>query len=246
MLGDWRLVFSWDIIKGKILRTKLMVDKASYEAKRQSMVEEQFLTRDITDKRVLEAMRKVPRHLFVPEEHRHLAYSDCPLPIGQNQTISQPYIVALMTQMLALKGDETVLEIGTGSGYQAAVLSLVAREVYTVERFENLAKRALKAINELDIKNVTVLVGDGTRGWPEQAPYDAVLATAAAPNVPQPLLDQLADGGRLVIPVGGRIGQYLECWFRDGEKFRHEQTVAVAFVPLLGEYGWKDNAWDWL
>ena len=246
MHGYRRPFFSWDIIKGKILRIKLMVDKASYEDKRQRMVEEQFLTRDITDMRVLEAMRKVPRHKFVPEEHRHLAYSDCPLPIGQNQTISQPYIVALMTQMLALKGDETVLEIGTGSGYQAAVLSQVAREVYTVERFESLAKRALKSINDLDIKNISVQVGDGTLGWPEHAPYDAVLATAAAPNVPQPLLDQLADGGRLVIPVGGRIGQYLECWFREGGKFRHEQTVAVAFVPLLGEYGWEDNALDWL
>jgi protein-L-isoaspartate(D-aspartate) O-methyltransferase len=210
------------------------------------MVEEQFIRRDITDKRVLDAMRKVPRHIFVPEEHRHLAYSDCPLPIGQNQTISQPYIVALMTQMLALRGDEAVLEIGTGSGYQAAVLSLVAQEVYTIERYEILAQRALKSINQLDIKNITLEVGDGTLGWPEHAPYNAILATAAAPKVPQPLLDQLADGGRLVIPVGGRIGQYLESWYREGEKLRHEQTVAVAFVPLLGKHGWKDNAWDWL
>lgn len=223
-----------------------MAEKGSYEANRLRMVEEQFVRRDITDKRVLDAMRKVPRHIFVPEEHRHLAYSDCPLPIGQNQTISQPYIVALMTQMLALKGDEVVLEIGTGSGYQAAVLSLVAKEVYTIERYEILAQRALESIKQLDVKNVTVQVGDGTLGWPERAPYDAILATAAAPNVPQPLLDQLADGGRLVIPVGGRIGQYLESWFREGDKFRHEQTVAVAFVPLLGKHGWKDNAWDWL
>ena len=223
-----------------------MAEKGSYEANRLRMVEEQFVRRDITDKRVLDAMRKVPRHIFVPEEHRHLAYSDCPLPIGQNQTISQPYIVALMTQMLALKGDEVVLEIGTGSGYQAAVLSVVAKEVYTIERYEILAQRALESIKQLDVKNVTVQVGDGTLGWPEHAPYDAILATAAAPNVPQPLLDQLADGGRLVIPVGGRIGQYLESWFREGDKFRHEQTVAVAFVPLLGKHGWKDNAWDWL
>jgi protein-L-isoaspartate(D-aspartate) O-methyltransferase len=223
-----------------------MADKGTYESNRQRMVEEQFIHRDITDKRVLDAMRKVPRHIFVPEEHRHLAYSDCPLPIGQNQTISQPYIVALMTQMLGLKGEEIVLEIGTGSGYQAAVLSLVAQEVYTIERYEILAQQALKSIQALDIKNVTLQVGDGTLGWPERAPYDAILATAAAPKVPQPLLDQLADGGRLVIPVGGRIGQYLESWFREGDNFRHEQTVAVAFVPLLGEYGWKDNAWDWL
>lgn len=223
-----------------------MVEKGSYESKRQRMVEEQFIGRDISDKRVLDAMGKVPRHLFVPEEHRELAYSDCPLPIGHNQTISQPYIVALMTQMLELKGDEIVLEIGTGSGYQAAVLSLLSRAVYTIERYEILAQQALKSINQLDIKNITLKVGDGTLGWPEHAPYDAILTTAAAPKVPQPLLDQLADGGRLVIPVGGRIGQYLERWFREGDKFRHEQTVAVAFVPLLGKYGWRDNAWDWL
>lgn len=223
-----------------------MSEKGTYESNRQRMVEEQFVRRDITDQRVLEAMRKVPRHIFVPEEHRHLAYSDCPLPIGQNQTISQPYIVALMTQMLALKGDEAVLEIGTGSGYQAAVLSLVAQEVYTIERYEILAQRALKSIHQLDIKNVTLQVGDGTLGWPEHAPYGGILATAAAPKVPQPLLDQLAEGGRLVIPVGGRIGQYLEIWTREGDKFRHDQTVAVAFVPLLGKFGWKDNAWDWL
>ncbi|MGW8143400.1 MAG: protein-L-isoaspartate(D-aspartate) O-methyltransferase [Anaerolineales bacterium] len=223
-----------------------MVEKGSYESKRQRMVEEQFIGRDISDKRVLDAMGKVPRHLFVPEEHRELAYSDCPLPIGHNQTISQPYIVALMTQMLELKGNEIVLEIGTGSGYQAAVLSLLSRAVYTIERYEILAQQALKSINQLDIKNITLKVGDGTLGWPEHAPYDAILTTAAAPKVPQPLLDQLADGGRLVIPVGGRIGQYLERWFREGDKFRHEQTVAVAFVPLLGKYGWRDNAWDWL
>jgi protein-L-isoaspartate(D-aspartate) O-methyltransferase len=223
-----------------------MSEKGTYESNRQRMVEEQFVRRDITDQRVLEAMRKVPRHIFVPEEHRHLAYSDCPLPIGQNQTISQPYIVALMTQMLALKGNEAVLEIGTGSGYQAAVLSQVAQEVYTIERYEILAQRALKSIHQLDIKNVTLQVGDGTLGWPEHAPYGGILATAAAPKVPQPLLDQLAEGGRLVIPVGGRIGQYLEIWTREGDKFRHDQTVAVAFVPLLGKFGWKDNAWDWL
>jgi len=210
------------------------------------MVEEQFLSRGITDARVLEAMLRVPRHVFVPEEHRQLAYRDSPLPIGQSQTISQPYIVALMTQMLGLEGHESVLEIGTGSGYQAAVLSQVAREVHTVERHGNLTKQALACINALDIKNVTLHVGDGTRGWPANAPYDAIIATAAAPKVPKPLLNQLADGGRLVIPVGGRIGQYLESWNREGDEYSHTRTVAVAFVPLLGEFGWKDDAWDWL
>ena len=223
-----------------------MKEDFEYKQARERMVEEQFVSRDIRDARVLDAMRRVPRHAFVPEEHRHLAYRDSPLPIGQSQTISQPYIVALMTQMLALQGDETVLEIGTGSGYQAAVLSQVAREVHTVERHEILAQRALACINSLDIKNVIIHVGDGTRGWPANAPYDAIIATAAAPKVPKPLLNQLADGGRLVIPVGGRIGQYLEIWSRAGEDFDHQRTVAVAFVPLLGKYGWKDDSWDWL
>jgi len=223
-----------------------MKEDTEYKLERQRMVEEQFLSRDISDARVLEAMLRVPRHVFVPEEHRQLAYRDSPLPIGQSQTISQPYIVALMTQMLGLEGHESVLEIGTGSGYQAAVLSQVAREVHTVERHENLTKQALACINALDIKNVTLHVGDGTRGWPPNAPYDAIIATAAAPKVPKPLLNQLADGGRLVIPVGGRIGQYLEIWNREGDDYSHTRTVAVAFVPLLGEFGWKDDAWDWL
>lgn len=223
-----------------------MKEDREFRLERQRMVEDQFISRDIKDMRVLDAMRRVPRHLFVPEEHRHLAYRDCPLPIGHGQTISQPYIVALMTQMLGLQGDESVLEIGTGSGYQAAVLSLVARDVYTIERHESLAQQALACIIALDIKNVNIHVGDGTRGWPENAPYDAIIATAAAPRVPKPLLNQLADGGRLVIPVGGRMGQYLETWSREGEDFSHDKTVAVAFVPLLGEFGWKDDSWDWL
>jgi protein-L-isoaspartate(D-aspartate) O-methyltransferase len=151
-----------------------------------------------------------------------------------------------MTQMLSLHGEESVLEIGTGSGYQAAVLSLMAREVHTVERHDNLARRAIKSLNALDIKNTYVHVGDGTQGWPEYSPYDAIIATAAAPKVPQPLLDQLTDGGRLVIPVGGRIGQILERWIREGKNFRNEQTVPVAFVPLIGDFGWKDDTWGWL
>jgi protein-L-isoaspartate(D-aspartate) O-methyltransferase len=223
-----------------------MKEEKEFKLERQQMLEQQLLGRDIRDERVLDAMRRVPRHLFVPSEHQHLAYRDGPLPIGQDQTISQPYIVALMTQMLGLEGDEKVLEIGTGSGYQAAILSQVAREVHTVERHDALARQAQACINELDIKNITVHVGDGTRGWPENAPYDAIIATAAAPKVPKPLLNQLADGGRLVIPVGSRLGQFLEKWHREGDDFHHEKSVAVAFVPLLGEFGWRDDSWDWL
>jgi protein-L-isoaspartate(D-aspartate) O-methyltransferase len=223
-----------------------MMEDNEFKLERQQMVEQQLLGRDIRDERVLDAMRRVPRHLFVPPEHQHLAYRDGPLPIGQEQTISQPYIVALMTQMLALEGDEKVLEIGTGSGYQAAILSQIAREVHTVERHGALARQAQACINALDIKNITVHVGDGTRGWPENAPFNAIITTAAAPKVPKPLLNQLADGGRLVIPVGSRLGQFLEKWHREGDDFHQEKSVAVAFVPLLGEFGWRDDSWDWL
>jgi len=222
-----------------------MDEEAFYTQERLRMVEEQIQARDIYDERVLEAMRKVPRHRFVPIEHWHLAYADCPLPIGQSQTISQPYIVSLMTELLLLGGNEVVLEIGTGSGYQAAILSLLARQVYTIERHKRLAIQAAEVLAELGLTNVHVHVGDGSLGWPEHAPYDGVIATAAAPRVPKPLLEQLADGGRLVIPVGGRGGQYLERWVRQEEKFVHEQGVPVAFVPLLGEYGWQETSWEW-
>jgi len=222
-----------------------MDEEAFYTQERLRMVEEQIQARNIYDERVLEVMRKVPRHRFVPPEHWHLAYADCPLPIGQSQTISQPYIVSLMTELLMLGGNEVVLEIGTGSGYQAAVLSLLARQVYTIERHKRLATQAAIVLAELGLTNVQVLVGDGSLGWPEHAPYDGVIATAAAPRVPKPLLEQLADGGHLVIPVGSRGGQYLERWVRQGEKFVREQGVPVAFVPLLGEYGWQETSWEW-
>jgi protein-L-isoaspartate(D-aspartate) O-methyltransferase len=223
-----------------------MNEEARYAVERERMVSEQFLSRDISDKQVLHAMRTVPRHRFVPPEHRHLAYADNPLPIGLNQTISQPYIVALMTQMLVLKGDERVLEIGTGSAYQAAVLSLLAKEVHTVERHKRLAELADRTLAELGIENVFVHLGDGSSGWPENAPYDAIITTAAAPRAPRPLLEQLAEGGRLVIPVGGRGGQFLERWVnRDGE-FESEQGVPVAFVPLVGTHGWTEESWDWI
>jgi protein-L-isoaspartate(D-aspartate) O-methyltransferase len=220
------------------------VDEESlYFNERQRMVEEQLIGRDIRNRGVLEAMRSVPRHLFVLPEHRRHAYSDGPLPIGGGQTISQPYIVALMTQLLGLSGEEKVLEVGTGSGYQAAVLAHLARQVHTIERDHRLSARASQVLTNLGLSNVHTYVGDGSLGLPEQAPFQAILVTAAAPDVPGALLEQLADGGRLVIPVGSRLGQYLEKWLRQGDEFTKDVLVPVAFVPLRGQYGWDDD-WD--
>lgn len=221
-----------------------MEDEHFFTFQRQHMVAEQLANRDIYDQRVLAAMGSVPRHLFVPAEHRHLAYADGPLPIGRGQTISQPYIVALMTQLLELRGDEKVLEIGTGSGYQAAVLAQLAKEIHTIERHEALARRAAKMLARLEITNVFVHAGDGSLGWPEAAPYEGIVVTAAAPRVPQPLLDQLAEGGRLTLPVGSRGGQNLERWVRQGENYQRELIAPVAFVPLLGQFGWQTDQWD--
>jgi protein-L-isoaspartate(D-aspartate) O-methyltransferase len=221
-----------------------MANKASYENDRRRMVKEQLMDRDIRDPRVLEAMAFVPRHLFTPAEYSSMAYADGPLPIGEKQTISQPYIVALMTELLRLEGDENVLEVGTGSGYQAAVLAHLARTVHTIERHEPLAEQAEQALRKLSISNVVIHIGDGSLGWPPASPYDGIIVTAAAPHAPQPLLDQLADGGRLVVPVGGYAGQYLEVWERAGGDFTHEALVPVAFVPLRGQYGWPEDSWD--
>ena len=218
------------------------MDEALYAAERQNMVEEQIAGRDIRDQRLLAAMREVPRHLFVPEEHRRHAYHDGPLPIGGGQTISQPYIVALMTQLLNLTGEEMVLEIGTGSGYQAAILSQMAQQVHTIERDRRLAQTAASVLRELNYTNVSMHIGDGSLGLPEYAPYQAILVTAAAPQAPPVVLAQLAEGGCLVVPVGGRMGQYLEKWQRRGETFMQDVLVPVAFVPLRGKYGW-DNDW---
>jgi protein-L-isoaspartate(D-aspartate) O-methyltransferase len=210
-------------------------------AARRRMVDEQLRGRDITDARVLAAMTAVPRHLFVPGDMRSFAYSDGPLPIGQGQTISQPYIVALMTQLLELKGYETVLEVGTGSGYQAAILSHLAEHVHTIERSAVLTELAREVLDRLGIKNVSVRRGDGSGGLPEYAPYHGVIVTAAAPRVPPPLLDQLEDDGRLVLPVGSRDGQVLERWSRDGQEFHVERIAPVAFVPLIGDHGWPEE-----
>ncbi|HIP95704.1 MAG TPA: protein-L-isoaspartate(D-aspartate) O-methyltransferase [Anaerolineae bacterium] len=216
-------------------------DLTEYDQARERMVRSQIEARGIRDPRVLAAMRQVPRHLFVPVHMRGAAYRDTPLPIGEGQTISQPYIVALMTEMLELTGEERVLEIGTGSGYQAAILGLLAREVYTVERLPDLARNAEEVLCQLGYTNVHVRVGDGTLGWPEHAPYEAIIVTAASPEIPSPLLDQLADGGRLVVPVGPRWTQTLVRVRREGDRFRKEYLTSVAFVPLVGEHGWDER-----
>jgi protein-L-isoaspartate(D-aspartate) O-methyltransferase len=217
-----------------------MKDEGRYAHYRKRMVEEQLQGRGIHDKRVLGAMHSVERHLFVANEQRNLAYADGPLPIGLGQTISQPYIVALMTQLLQLQGTETILEIGTGSGYQAAVLALLARQVHTIERHEVLANQAQRLFGDLGIENIQVHVGDGSLGLPDQAPFDGILVTAAAPQIPQTLFEQLKDPGRLVIPVGGRYSQSLECWKRQGHDYVKESITPVAFVPLIGQHGWSE------
>ncbi|MCS7247663.1 MAG: protein-L-isoaspartate(D-aspartate) O-methyltransferase [Anaerolineales bacterium] len=219
-------------------------EEAFFERERKRMVDEQLRRRGIHEPRLLKAMLKVPRHRFVPLEHRHLAYVDGPLPIGAGQTISQPYIVALMTQLLLLEGDEKVLEVGTGSGYQAAILGELARVVHTIELHAELAERAHRLLQELGYQNIHVHIGDGSLGLPEFAPYQAIIVTAAAPKAPLALLEQLDEGGRLVIPVGGQWGQMLERWTRHGSQFEQEEFVPVAFVPLRGEAGWKENHWE--
>ena len=221
-----------------------MDEDTFYADERQRMVEEQLIDRNIRDERVLEAMRTVPRHAFVPLEYRHMAYSDGPLPIGSGQTISQPYIVALMTQMLRLNGDECVLEVGTGSGYQAAVLARLVKQVHTVERYAELAEQAAAVLHSLGLDNVHVHIGDGSLGLPELAPFQSIIVTAAAPEVPPTLLEQLDEGGRLVVPVGGRMNQFLELWERHGAKFEQYVLVPVAFVPLRGRHGWKEDSWE--
>lgn len=204
------------------------------------MVKTQIVARGVRDPLVLEALRQVPRHVFLQPEYRYLAYADGPLPIGSGQTISQPYIVALMTELMELKGVERVLEVGTGSGYQAAVLAYLAAQVHTIERHASLAHYAERLIGDLGIHNVQVHIGDGSLGLPEFAPYAAIMVTAAAPHVPPALFSQLEEDGRLVIPVGGRGSQYLERWRRKGSDFKQELVIPVAFVPLLGEQGWKE------
>lgn len=206
----------------------------SFADQRRRMVEQQLAGRDITDRRVLQAMRDVPRHRFVPAAARSQAYSDYPLPIGLDQTISQPYIVAYMTQALRLDGDERVLEIGTGSGYQAAVLARLCKEVYTIEIVPELARRASDTLASLGYANVSVRVGDGYRGWPEKAPFDAIIVTASPPRIPEPLVDQLAPGGRMVVPVGEEF-QDLVVLEKTAQGVTQRAVMPVRFVPMTGE-----------
>jgi protein-L-isoaspartate(D-aspartate) O-methyltransferase len=220
-----------------------MEDEVYYADLRNRMVNEQIIARGIQDERVLDALKRVPRHWFVPEEYAHIAYSDNPLPIGNGQTISQPYIVALMTELLELEGDETVLEVGTGSGYQAALLAYLAQRVYTIERHTVLAEKAEKVLQRLGLTNVSVHVGDGSLGLQKYSPYQAIVVTAAAPRVPQQFFDQLSEGGRLVIPEGGIGGQILDRWRKHGSEYKQEHIAPVAFVPLRGQHGWKEDNW---
>lgn len=212
-----------------------------FRVERERMVEQQIAGRGIRSPGVLEAMRSVPRHEFVPARHRDLAYTDGPLPIGSGQTISQPYIVALMTELLQPGPGQKVLEIGTGSGYQAAVLAQLVGEVHTVERIAGLGRLANRILRDLGIENVHVHIRDGSLGLPEQAPFDGIIVTAAAPSVADELLEQLNDPGRMVVPVGSRGGQTLQVWERRQGRIEFDLILPVAFVPLIGQGGWKDE-----
>jgi protein-L-isoaspartate(D-aspartate) O-methyltransferase len=208
-------------------------EEAGLARARERMVASQIEARGVRDPRVLAALRRVPRHLFVPKEAEAEAYADHPLPIGHGQTISQPYIVAFMTEALALRGGESVLEIGTGSGYQSAVLSLIAARVHTIEIVAPLAEAARARLAEHGYRNVETRAGDGYQGWPEAAPFDAIIVTAAAPRVPEPLKAQLKDGGRLILPVGDEY-QELVLLTRRGERFEQKTVLPVRFVPMTG------------
>ena len=210
----------------------------SYAGQRRKMVEEQLVERGVKNLSVLEAMSRVPRHLFAQDSLQHRAYGDTPLPIGENQTISQPYIVGSMTEALALKGEERVLEIGTGSGYQTAIIAELCRQVFTIERLNNLSRKAQNILESLNYMNIVFKMFDGTYGWPDQAPFDAILITASAPEIPDSLVKQLGDGGRLVAPIGGADKQKLVVLTKKGDRVSRRDLVNCKFVPLIGKYGW--------
>lgn len=216
-----------------------MTETDPFRKEREEMVEFQIRARGVGDERVLAAMRKIPRHLFVPRGYERSAYEDRPLPIGEGQTISQPYIVAVMTEQLDLAPQDRVLEVGTGSGYQAALLAELAGTVISIERLASLADRAQQNLARAGVTNVKVVVGDGTEGYPPEAPYDAVIVTAASPTIPDPLIDQLAEGGRLLAPVGPRECQDLLKLVKREGKVESIPLGGVCFVPLIGQFGWR-------
>jgi protein-L-isoaspartate(D-aspartate) O-methyltransferase len=210
-----------------------------YEELRKLMIKTQLLPRGIKDKRVLEAMERVPRHLFVDSSNITNAYSDMALPIGEGQTISQPYMVAVMTELLELNGTQKVLEIGTGSGYQTAVLAELSQAVYTIERIASLAEKAKKRFQNLSYLNIHIKADDGTLGWPEEAPFHRIIITAGSPEIPTPLIEQLAEGGIIVIPVGDLYSQQLLKYRKSGRNPIIEYHTPCVFVPLIGQYGWQ-------
>jgi len=212
-----------------------------HQALRLKMVEDQIVRRGIRDNRMLEAMRRVARDRFVPESEKNNAYNDHPLPIGASQTISQPYIVALMTETLALTGAEKVLEIGTGSGYQTAILAELAQSIYSIERIPELADNARNLLDALGYRNIHIKNADGTLGWPQESPFDRIIITAAAPEIPGPLVDQLAEGGRLVYPQGQYFQQELTVAHKEKNVIRIERICGCAFGPLIGKYGLKNG-----
>ena len=209
------------------------------DARRRKMVMQQLAERGIHDTRVLDAMGRLPRERFLPPDVRHLVYEDCALPIAENQTISQPYMVGIMSEALRLHSGDRVLEIGTGSGYQAAILGLLGGRVISVERHPFLAERAIVVLKELGFRNIDVVIGDGSRGWPAAAPYDAIIVTAGAPAVPENLVSQLAPEGRLVIPVGDAKQQMLMRITNRAGRIQREEIMPCVFVPLIGAYGWS-------
>lgn len=217
-----------------------MSPPSSFDINRERMIEEQLVARGITDQKILETMRAVPRHLFVEDAMQAHAYGDFPLPIGSGQTISQPYIVALMTLALHLTGQERILEIGTGSGYHAAILSRLCQKVYTVERIDGLVSRARRVFDKLRYYNIVSRIDDGTEGWPSEAPFDCIIVTAGGPRIPEPLLDQLADSGRLVMPVGGQTVQDLKLVEKRGGNITVSTLEQVRFVDLIGAHGWPN------
>ena len=211
-----------------------------FDLSRERMVKNQLIARGIKDKKVLQAMSKIPRHLFIEDALYGEAYNDHPVPIGEKQTISQPYIVALMTEALKLKGDEKTLEIGTGSGYQTAILAELSSRVYTIERIKSLLGKARKLLAQLGYDNILFKAFDGTLGWKEYAPFDAIMVTAGAPHIAKPLIDQLADNGRMIIPVGDRYSQELIKVIRKGKDLEQESLGGCRFVNLIGVHGWSD------